>query len=249
MHGFFFSQALLFFQGLKLTKKYLLFLYIVFTWGLSSCTQNTNDTKKALETVPALNPKKENDSSLYKIVFLGDSLTEGYGVSIESAYPKQVENLLNAKEKKVEVINSGISGSTTASAPDRISWVMKSKPDMIVIALGANDGLRGVSVKASEENLSRAIEMIQKENSKIKIVLAGMMLPMNYGEDYRTKFAAIFPHLVEKYHLASIPFLLKDVGGEAKLNQEDGIHPNEEGHKIIAKNIFPILKEIVDESR
>ena len=180
------------------------------------------------------------------IVALGDSLTEGFGVRKEEAYPFLVEKELLSKGHAVKVVNAGISGSTSASAPSRIKWHIRSKPDIIIIALGGNDGLRGLSVAHMKKNLSKAIELAQAE--KIQVLLSGMQIPLNYGKEYTETFREVFYELVELYKLSIIPFLLKDVGGVPNLNQPDGIHPNPEGHKIIAvtvlKSLEPLLPEI-----
>ena len=180
------------------------------------------------------------------IVALGDSLTEGFGVRKEEAYPFLVEKQLLSKGHAVKVVNAGISGSTSASAHSRIKWHIRSKPDIIIIALGGNDGLRGLSVAHMKKNLSKAIELAQAE--KIQVLLSGMQIPLNYGKEYTETFRDVFYELAESYKLSIIPFLLKDVGGVPSLNQPDGIHPNPEGHKIIAvtvlKSLEPLLPEI-----
>ncbi|MBC8220193.1 MAG: arylesterase [Proteobacteria bacterium] len=180
------------------------------------------------------------------IVALGDSLTEGFGVSKEEAYPFLVEKELFGKGHAVKLINAGISGSTSASAASRLKWYIRSQPDIIIIALGGNDGLRGLSVAHMKKNLSKAIELAQSE--KIQVLLSGMQIPLNYGTRYTESFRKVFHELAELYKLPIIPFLLKDVGGIPSLNQPDGIHPNPEGHQIIAatvlKHLEPLLPEI-----
>lgn len=169
-----------------------------------------------------------------KVLFLGDSLTAGYGVKKEDAFPALVGKTINKDgKKKIKIINAGISGSTTAGAKKRLRWYLKGKPEILFLALGANDGLRGLDLKKSEKNLEKVIKLAQKKG--LLVVLAGMMLPPNYGKEYRTQFQAMYKNLAKKYDTEFIPFLLKGVGGEANLNQSDGIHPNEEGHKVIAK--------------
>ena len=180
------------------------------------------------------------------IVALGDSLTEGFGVRKEEAYPFLVEKELLSKGHAVKFVNAGISGSTSASAPSRIKWHIRSQPDIIIIALGGNDGLRGLSVAHMKTNLSKAIELAQAK--KITVLLSGMQIPLNYGKEYTETFQEVFYDLAELYKVSIIPFLLKDVGGVPSLNQPDGIHPNPEGHKIIAvtvlKSLEPLLPEI-----
>jgi acyl-CoA thioesterase-1 len=176
-----------------------------------------------------------------RMVILGDSLTEGLGVAKEQAYPSLLEKKINASGKKWQVVNAGISGSTSAGSEKRLQWLMKNKIDLLIIALGANDGLRGLKIEATKKNLSQTIELAKK--NKIKIVLAGMLLPPNYGKEYRNQFEKLFLDLSKKYDLILIPFLLDKVGGEIQMNQSDGIHPNEKGHEIIADTVFKIIKD------
>lgn len=180
----------------------------------------------------------------YSIVILGDSITEGYGLKKELAYPRLLEELFKKQfSRPVQILNAGISGSTSSTAIQRLKWFLKNKPDMLIIALGANDGLRGVPVSTLEKNLKGTIELAQE--NKIKVVLAGMLLPPNYGQAYRTEFENVFKKLSRLPGVTFVPFLLKDVAGDKKRNQEDGIHPNEEGQKIIAQNLYPLISELV----
>jgi acyl-CoA thioesterase-1 len=176
-----------------------------------------------------------------KLVVLGDSLTEGYGVAKDSAFPAVLEKLLHeAGKKEWTVINAGVSGSTTASALSRMKWLFKTKPQVVFLALGANDGLRGIKTTASEKNLADAIEYAQKEN--VKIILGGLYMPPNYGAQYTRDFKKIYQDLAKKYKLSFVPFILDKVAGDPKYNLADGIHPNEAGHKIIAETVFKSVK-------
>ena len=176
------------------------------------------------------------------ILFLGDSLTEGLGVTKEDAFPKLVETMIQTELKKdVTVINGGVSGSTTSDGLDRLKWYLKKKPSIVFLALGANDGLRGFDLKQSQENLEEIIKYAQESNAKV--LLAGMLIPPNYGPKYSENFRKMYEQLKDKYKLRSMDFLLEGVAGNKELNQRDGIHPNEQGHKIIAKNVFEFIKE------
>ena len=176
------------------------------------------------------------------ILFLGDSLTEGLGVTKEDAFPKLVETMIQTELKKdVTVINGGVSGSTTSDGLDRLKWYMKKKPSIVFLALGANDGLRGFDLKQSQENLEEIIKYAQESNAKV--LLAGMLIPPNYGPKYSENFRKMYEQLKDKYKLKNMDFLLEGVAGDKELNQRDGIHPNEQGHKIIAKNVFEFIKE------
>ena len=177
------------------------------------------------------------------ILFLGDSLTEGYELAREEAYPALIEKNLRPTHPDLKVVNGGVSGATTASGLKRLNWYVKAKPDIMVLALGANDGLRGMDLTESEKNLKAIIEKAQSE--KIKVVLVGMKMPTNYGEPYRSNFEKLFPNLAKKYNLPLIPFLLEGVAGNTKLNIADGIHPNPEGHKIMARLVQKTLEPLL----
>ena len=177
------------------------------------------------------------------ILFLGDSLTEGYQLSKEEAYPALIEKELQKEKKDVKIINGGSSGATSASGTKRMDWYLKAKPDIMVLALGANDGLRGLKIEQTEKNLSSAIERAQERG--IKVILAGMQMPTNMGASYRKDFQAMFPKLSKKYNISLIPFLLEDVGGNPKLNLPDGIHPNAKGHEIMAKNVLKYIRPLL----
>ena len=191
------------------------------------------------------------DDGAIKILFLGDSLTEGYGVSKEKSYPALVVEKLNHRfaerkmAKRVAALYGGISGSTSASALSRLRWFLKAKPRLLFLAMGANDGLRGLPASEMEKNLDATIELARKEG--LKTILAGMRLPPNYGKKNGEEFAAVFTRLAKKYELPFVPFLLANVGGEQALNIDDGIHPNEKGHEKIAEQIFPVLENVLTE--
>lgn len=182
-----------------------------------------------------------NSDTPKKLLALGDSLTEGYGVARDKAYPALVESKLKQAGQNWQVINAGISGSTSSSAANRLKWQLRQKPDAMILALGANDGLRGLKISETEKNLSTAIEMAQKEG--VRVFLFGMKLPTNYGDDYRKDFEAMFQRVAKKYNVPHLPFFLDRVAGDPKLNLPDGIHPNEKGYEIVAENVFKFLKD------
>jgi len=176
------------------------------------------------------------------VLFLGDSLTAGLGVMPEEAYPALVDELLKKKGiQDVKITNASISGSTTAGAVSRLKWFLRAAPDILVLALGANDGLRGLSTAEMSQNLEATIVLAQANG--IRVILAGMKLPPNYGPDYSRAFTEVFGWLARKYHLSFIPFLLDKVAGNPLLNQADGIHPNRAGHEIIAATVLPYIQE------
>lgn len=186
---------------------------------------------------------KSQSSNEKVILFLGDSLTAGYGLEQKDSFPYKVGELFNANGVKVKIINGGVSGSTTASGPSRLRWFLRSKPSLIFLALGANDGLRGINLDSSKENLSKVIK--KAKQLKIPVVLAGMQIPTNYGEEYRNKFKQMFISLSKEYQIPIMPFLLEGVAGVQELNLEDGIHPNAKGYDIIAKNVYKVLKDLL----
>lgn len=179
------------------------------------------------------------------ILFFGDSLTAGYGLSPEEAFPSLVEESLIKKGKSCKVINAGLSGETSAGGLSRIDWVLRQTIDIFVLELGANDGLRGLPLEQTEQNLQAIIDKVKAKNPNVKIVIAGMMVPPNMGPDYTDKFRKIFPALADKNNATLIPFLLQDVAGNVKLNQADGIHPNIEGHKIVARNVVKAIEPLL----
>ena len=175
------------------------------------------------------------------ILFFGDSLTAGYGLSPEQAFPVLVEEKLIKSGKNVRVVNAGVSGETTAGGLGRIDWVLNQDIDVFVLELGANDGLRGLPLKQTDENLQKIINKVRTKNPEVIIIIAGMQVPPNMGEVYAKDFNKIFPRLAKANNAVLIPFILAGVAGNESLNQPDGIHPNVEGSKIVAKTVYDIL--------
>ncbi len=180
------------------------------------------------------------------ILFFGDSLTAGYGLSQEDAFPAHVESILTKKGIDVKVVNAGLSGETSAGGLSRIDWVLRQKIDVFVLELGANDGLRGLPLDQTRSNLQAIIDKVKTKNPDVKIVLAGMMVPPNLGKEYTTEFKGIYPGLAKKNKATLIPFLLDGVAGDNKLNIADGIHPNVEGHKIVANTVIKIVEPLLN---
>jgi acyl-CoA thioesterase-1 len=179
------------------------------------------------------------------ILFFGDSLTAGYGLSTEEAFPALIGKNLSEKGKPVKVINAGLSGETSAGGLTRIDWILRQPIDVFVLELGPNDGLRGLPLEQTEKNLQAIIDKVKAKYPMVKIVIAGMLVPPNMGPDYSAKFQKIFPALAKKNKATLIPFLLKDVAGIETLNQADGIHPNAAGHKIVADNVMPVIEPLL----
>lgn len=170
------------------------------------------------------------------LLILGDSLTEGYGVAQSAAFPALLDERFKKEKLNWQVKSAGSSGSTSASGLERIKWLAKSKPDLVLLLLGSNDGLRGVKPEETEKNLNAAVAWA-KEN-KIEIILGQLYMPPNYGKDYTKKFEKVFKNVARKNKIPLADFLLNNVAGKSDLNQPDGIHPNEKGHKIVAENIY-----------
>ncbi len=180
------------------------------------------------------------------ILFYGDSLTAGYGLEDPAlAFPGLIQKKIDAEHLPYRVVNAGLSGETTAGGLRRLEWVLRQPVDVFVLELGGNDGLRGLSPIQASANLQAIIEGVQKKNPGCKIILAGMLMPPSLGADYTQAFAAIYPRLAADNHLTLIPFLLKGVGGIPNLNQADQIHPNAQGHTLVADTVWKTLRPLL----
>jgi len=224
----------------------LMFRYFILVLLLVSCGDETS--KKAQQEQQETTEAEviETNTTTKTILFFGDSLTAGFGLEDSNdAYPAVVQRIIDSLAIDYVVVNSGVSGETTAGGLGRINWVLNQKVDIFVLELGANDGLRGISLAETRENLQAIIVAVRKKYPEIPIILAGMQLPPNLGQDYTMEFKSIFEELAKKNALEIIPFLLKDVGGIPELNQDDGIHPNVEGQKIVANNVWVVLEPIL----
>lgn len=179
------------------------------------------------------------------IVAMGDSLTAGFGVSLQDSYPALLEQGLKEAGLHYRVVNGGVSGETSSGARSRIDWILGMKPDLIILETGANDGLRGIDPALVQENIS---EIIRKSQAMgVTVMLAGMQMLVNMGPDYRARFNRIYGDLANRYRLVLMPFFLEDVAMQPDLNQADGIHPNEKGHRIIAANLLPFVMQALDQ--
>jgi len=179
------------------------------------------------------------------ILFLGDSLTAGLGLKPEQAYPALIEGKIREKKLSFEVINAGVSGDTTAGGLARLDWVLQKKIDVLVLALGANDGLRGLPMENTKANLQAIVDRVKAKNPAVKIVIAGMQIPPNMGGDYGAAFRAIFADVAHANDAALVPFLLEGVAGHDDLNQEDHIHPTAAGQRILAENVWRVLEPVL----
>lgn len=177
------------------------------------------------------------------IVALGDSLTAGYGVAAHEAYPVLLEAILRREGYRYRVVNAGVSGDTTAGGLRRVAWLLRARPEVAIVALGANDGLRHLSLTAMRENLERIVRRLQGGGARV--LLAGMRVPPNYGADYARDFAAAFPSVARRTGATLMPFLLDGVAAQPALNQADGVHPNAAGHRAMADRLWPYLKPLL----
>ena len=178
-----------------------------------------------------------------KIVAAGDSLTAGYGVAQSENFPHRLGEKLKENGFNYTVINAGVSGETSSGALSRIKWILSRKPDIVILETGANDGRRGIPVPVIRENLSRAVQMLHEAD--VTVVLAGMQIVQNLGQEYTSEFADIYPAVAGEQKCILIPFFLQDVAGEPLLNQADTIHPNEEGHKILSETVYPFIVQAI----
>jgi len=181
------------------------------------------------------------------VIFLGDSLTAGYGLEADQAFPSLVADALAARGRPVRIVNAGVSGDTTTGALERLDWLLKQKPDVLVVGLGANDAFRGKSVASIEENLREIVR--RGRNAGARVVLLGMRVPTNYGPEYAEAFAASYARVAEEEKIDLMPFLLDGVGGHPELNLDDGIHPNAEGERIVAAGVLPYVERALGEAR
>lgn len=179
------------------------------------------------------------------IIAVGDSLTAGLGVAESKAWPALLEKKLQNNGKHWQVINAGISGETSSGILSRIQWILALKPDVVILETGANDGLRGIPPALIRQNIGKAVQMLQEGN--VTVLLAGMQIVQNLGADYTSAFADIYPSVSSERGCLLIPFILEHVAGEAALSQADTIHPNEEGHAIIAETVYPFVLEALQD--
>ena len=180
------------------------------------------------------------------VVFLGDSLTAGLGLAEEQAFPALVRERLVGEGIAVRVVNAGVSGDTSAGGLRRLEWVLRQKPDVVVVGLGANDGMRALSLASTEANLEDIVR--RAKGAGARVVLLGMKIPPNYGPEYATGFEGIYPRVARELGVPLVPFVLEGVGGEPSLNLGDGIHPNAEGHRRVAENVLPLVREALAET-
>ncbi len=214
------------------------FLLFVF-YGCGNNPKSKPDTQKdTVKEVSAKTPQQKN------ILFFGNSLTAGYGLENpeDDAFPSVIQQTIDSLKLNYKVINGGLSGETTSDGKNRINWLLKQPINIFVLELGANDGLRGIPVAETEVNLQSIIDQVKAKYPNVKMILTGMQVPPNMGGTYAGDFKKIFPRLAKKNNMQLVPFLLENVAGIRELNQRDGIHPTAKGAKIVAQNVWLVLK-------
>ena len=212
---------------------------IMLVFGCSDNKDSAGNQQNNSGKASAIAAKKKT------IVFFGNSLTAGYGLSPEEAFPAIIQKKIDALGLPYQVVNAGVSGETSSGGNTRIDWILQQPMDIFVLELGANDGLRGILLSETRKNLQSIIDKVKAKNPQTKLLFAGMQIPPNMGEKYATEFRNMFGELSEKNSMALIPFLLEGVGGEPALNQQDGIHPTAEGHHIVAENVWKELERLL----
>jgi acyl-CoA thioesterase-1 len=222
---------------------------IAMACGGNGAARDTTSTTKPAS--PPENPAAAPDTTpgtlddRRTILFLGTSLTAGLGLEPDSAYPQQIQRKIDASGLPYQVVNAGVSGETSAGLLRRLDWVLRRPADVIVVEIGANDGLRGLSVDATRATIGQVLARIRRERPDATILLAQMEAPPNLGQQYTSAFSAMFPDLAREHGATLIPFLLEGVAGVSRLNQNDGIHPNDAGERIVADNVWRVLQPLL----
>lgn len=248
MPNFKIKQSLLY-PTVSTHQNLIKFCYFLFAFVLFSCGNDTK-SKSNVETNETTTTESETDSRTTSktILFFGDSITAGFGLDdTDDAFPGIIQSKIDSLGLQYTVVNSGVSGETSAGGKSRIDWILNQDIDIFVLELGANDGLRGLPLDETKANLQSIINAVKAKSPNTKIILAGMELPPNMGQDYTNQFRAMFSDLASENDIAFIPFILKDVGGIKELNQSDGIHPTAAGHKIVAGNVWEVLLPVIRE--
>ncbi len=221
-----------------------LMLALFFSFFVAFCGENEKSNE--IEQVKTDDSTDRRPDSVKTIVFFGNSLTAGYGLDPSQAFPALIQRKIDSQNLSYKVVNAGVSGETSSGGNSRIDWILEQRLDVFVLELGANDGLRGIPVSETKTNLQSIIDKVKARYPEAQIIIAGMQMPPNLGQQYTAEFREIFPELAQKNNCRLIPFILEGVGGETKFNQQDGIHPTEGGHQIVAENVWEELRPILE---
>lgn len=209
----------------------------------ASCGESQKQEEQASQETEEDSEQVKEESKT--ILFFGNSLTAGLGLDPSEAFPALIQEKIDSMDLSYQVINAGLSGETTAAGKNRIGWILNQEVDVFILELGANDGLRGIPVDETKKNLQAIIDTVRQNSPDTEIILAGMQIPPNLGAEYTSGFREIFPELTQENDLYLIPFLLEGVAGDSELNQSDGVHPTAEGQKILALNVWEVLREVI----
>ena len=223
-------------------------MLLLTVWGCGS-SETRNDSKPETGSTVAVQKTPVTPASTKKtVLFFGNSLAAGYGVEPSQAFPALIGEKIDSAGLNYTVVNAGLSGETTAGGKSRIGWVLRQPVAVFVLELGGNDGLRGLPLSATRQNLQAIMDTVRRKSPQAVIVLAGMQIPPNLGTDYTREFRELFKELADKNKAILIPFLLESVGGVPKLNQSDGIHPNPAGHKIVAETVWGVIRPVLEKN-
>ena len=214
------------------------FIFILAVW-LTSCSASTE--KRQAEEGNQVVATTANKT----ILFFGNSLTAGYGIDPEESFAGRIQTRLDSLKKEFRVINGGLSGETTAGGLSRLDWFLEEEPYLFVLELGGNDGLRGIALTETKKNLLAIVDKVQAKYPNTKIILAGMQIPPNMGQEYTEEFKAIYPAVAKEKNIELIPFLLEGVAGNPDLNLPDGIHPTAEGHRLVMETLWPYISKVL----
>ena len=221
----------------------LLGILLILSCGQTPGTGEKQDRVKIEKVSPT--PVDTVKTNRKRIVFFGNSLTAGYGLTPDEAFPHWVQKKIDSLQLPYTVVNAGLSGETTSGGLARIDWILQQPVDIFILELGGNDGLRGIPLDLTAQNLQKILDHVRQKYPSAKLVMAGMQIPPNLGTDYTARFRTIFKELATKNGIILIPFLLEGVGGNPELNQGDGLHPNAEGHKIVANNVWQVIGPVL----
>lgn len=225
-----------------LNTRHSIFLLLLIAGINLSCSEKPSENLQQ-ETAKDAEISKKTDQKI--ILFFGNSLTAGYGIDKDDAFPGLTQARLDSLDLNYKVINGGLSGETTAGGLSRLDWFLEEKPEIFILELGGNDGLRGIQVSETKKNLEGIITKVQSKFPETKIILAGMQIPPNMGKEYAESFSKIYPEIADNMNVTLIPFLLENVGGVQELNLPDGIHPTEEGHQIVFNTVWPFIEGLI----
>ena len=210
-----------------------------------ACAKENARPPTRADSVPRPASRPPRPASRKVVLFVGTSLTAGYGLDADSAYPQQIQQKIDSAGLPYEVVNAGISGETSSALVRRLEWLLRQPFAVVVIETGANDGLRGIPIATMRSNIQQIIDRVRATRSVARIVLVQMEAPPNLGTAYTREFRSVFPELAKRNNVVLLPFLLQDVAGRRELNQADGIHPNYEGERIVARNVWKDLRPLL----